>query len=155
MERAAAAALQTDRQSRTGQPARDARRRLAGHVERVAEWRPVYPMPLGRRVVKILPDRQGRDRHHRRQQQIVLLMECGHLLAESGADEVGAEIIDRADPLSFVRRRYQTGVDERSLISRVDAEELGCTHRPQYEQRLARRRKDRIDLLDDRAKGLE
>ena len=36
--------LQPDRQPGAGQPARDARRRLARHVERIAERRPVDPM---------------------------------------------------------------------------------------------------------------
>src|ERR1700756_5582630 len=89
--------LQADRQPGASQPAWDARGRLAGHVERVAERRPVDPMALGRRVIEILRRRQRRDRHHRRQQQIVFLMKCRHLLAERGADQVGAEIIYRAD----------------------------------------------------------
>ena len=57
-------------------------------------------------------------------------MECRHLLAERRAHQVGAEIVDGADPLAVGRRNGQTGVDQRALISRVCVQELGRTRRP-------------------------
>src|SRR5215212_12273452 len=50
--------LQPDRQPGAGQPAGYAAGRLTGHVERIAEGRPVDPAGLGGRVVEVLADRQ-------------------------------------------------------------------------------------------------
>src|SRR5205823_4439659 len=82
-------------------------------------------------------------------------VELGHLPGERIADEIGAEIVDGVDPLARFRRRDQTGIDHLTPVSGEPREKFCRARGPQFEERLARRSEDRLDLFDNGTKRLE
>ena len=71
--------LQSHGQARLGESARDDTGRLAREVEGICERGPVHPIVLRVRIGQILPGHEGGDRHGRRHQKVIGVVEQVHL----------------------------------------------------------------------------